>query len=172
MRIRRASLFSLLVIALAGCGNLQGKVPTVPNLTPTMDLKENASLSTPLPAVPTQMDDMPKDPTLSIPRSPGLPALIERSKADLAQRLSIPTSQIKVIQTKEAAWADVSLGCPQPGIDYAQIPTPGYIIVLEYAGDEFEYHASIRGNALYCENPTPPISGTPVDIYPFQSPAP
>ena len=124
------------------------------------------------PTVPTQWDDMPKDPPLTFPKSPGPPVLIERAKVDLAQRLSIPTSQIKVKEIKEISWPDASLGCPQPGTVYAQIPTPGYIITLGYAGDKFEYHASIRGDILYCENPTPPISGTPADIYPFRTPTP
>jgi hypothetical protein len=108
------------------------------------------------PAAPTQWDDMPKDPPLTIPKSPGPPALIESAKADLAQRLSIPASQIKVIGTKEATWPDASLGCPQPGIVYAQIPTPGYLVILEVARNEYEYHVGIHGNVLYCENPTPP----------------
>jgi hypothetical protein len=168
MKMCWISLFCLLSIALSGCGTSQVKVASTPNLTPTVDLKQNKSLSTPVSVIPTQMDDMPKDPPLPIPRSPGLQALIERAKADLAQRLSIPASQIKAIETQEAVWPDASLGCPQPGIDYAQFPTPGYIIMLEYGGDEFEYHASIRGNTLHCENPTPPISGTPADIYPLR----
>ena len=93
--------------------------------------------------------------------------LIERAKVDLAQRLSIPTSQIKVKEIKEISWPDASLGCPQPGTVYAQIPTPGYLFILEYAGNEYEYHVGIHGNVLCCENPTPPISRTPADNYPF-----
>ena len=170
MRIRWISLFSLLSIALAGCGTTQIKAMESPNLS-SSDSKEIESTSTPLLAVPTQeddmpkeppmstgptqWDDMPKDPPLKIPRSPGPPVLIESAKADLAQRLSIPTSQIKVIETKEVVWPDASLGCPQPGNVYAQILTPGYLVTLEYAGDEYEYHAGIHGDTLYCENPTP-----------------
>ena len=159
------------------------KAENAPNLTATLDLKENGSILTPSPAVPTQMDvmpkasplpvgpaqgdDMPKDLPLPISKSPGPPVLIERAKVDLAQRLSIPTSQIKAIETKEAVWPDASLGCPQPGSVYAQIPTPGYLVTLEYDGNEFEYHVGIHGNVLYCENPKPPISGTPAGSYPF-----
>ena len=184
IRMRWISLFSLFSIALAGCGVSQVKAENAPTLMPTSNLKENESITTPPPAVPTQMDDMPKDPPLlamptqmddmpkdpplPIPRSLGLEVLIERAKADLAQKFSVPASQIKAIETKEAVWPDASLGCPQPGIVFAQIPTPGYIIMLEYAGDDFEYHASIRGDILYCENPTPSISGTPADNYPFK----
>jgi hypothetical protein len=116
---------------------------------------------------PTREDDMPKDPPLfSI--NPDLQALTERAKADLAQRLSIPASQIKAIETKEVVWPDASFGCPQPGIVYAQISTAGYRIKLLYSGNEFEYHVDIRDNIFYCENPTPPMVGTPAGLDPFR----
>lgn len=166
MRTRWISFLSLLSIVLTGCGVSQVKATEVPNLSPS-DQNEIESFSTPIPATPPQSDDMPKDLPLSIPRSPSLPALIEKAKADLAQRLSIPISQIKAIETKEAAWPDTSLGCPQPDIVYAQIPTPGYLVTLENAGNKYEYHVGIHGNVLYCENPTPPFSGGPENGYPF-----
>ena len=134
----------------------EGDIPKNLPLPTAMPQEDDMPKDPPLPAVPTQWDDMPKDPPLTIPKSPGPPALIESAKADLAQRLSIPASQIKVIGTKEATWPDASLGCPQPGIVYAQIPTPGYLVILEVARNEYEYHVGIHGNVLYCENPTPP----------------
>jgi hypothetical protein len=104
-------------------------MPTDTPLPPTSPQKDN--MPSDLPPGPTQGDDMPRDLPLPIPRSPGLQALIERAKADLAKRLSIQASQIEVIGTQEAAWQDASLGCRQPGATYAQIPTPGYIITLK-----------------------------------------
>ena len=167
----KADLFKIplivyLVYLLVGCNQIAApNTLESPDHPPaeTAAIAETQTIS----AVPTQEDDMPKDPPLPIRANPGLQVLIERAKADLAQRLSIPASQIKAIETKEGYWPDASLGCPQPGISYAQIPTPGYLIILEYAGNEFEYHADIHGNTLYCENPTPPISGTPADNNPF-----
>ena len=173
MRIRLISLFSLLLIVLAGCGTSQVKETEIPTISPSSPTKiesfstpspskpiqeDDMPKDLPLPARPEQGDDMPKDPPLTIPRSPIPPALIESAKADLAQRLSVSASQINAIEIKEAVWPDTSLGCPQPGIAYAQIPTSGYLVILEVAGNEFEYHVDIHGNTLYCENPTPPIS--------------
>ena len=171
MRIHWISWFSLLAIALAGCGALQVNTEDPSALTPS-NPNEGGSHSTPSPGIPKQEDDMPKDPPLPIPTNPGLPALIEKAKADLAQRLSISMPQIKAIETKEVFWPDASLGCPQPDIVYAQIPSPGYLVLLVYAGNEFEYHVDIHGNIHYCENPTPPIAGTPADIDPFSTPPP
>lgn len=163
MRMHWISLFSLLSMALAGCGASQLNTGDTPALTPSAP-RETDSLSTPSPAAPKEWDDMPKDPPLPFAADPGLEALIERAKLDLAQRLSVPAAQIKAIETKEVFWPDASLGCPQPGIAYAQIPIPGYLIMLVYSGNKFEYHADTHGNTLSCENPKPPLVGTPVDI--------
>ena len=161
MQMSWISLFGLLSIALAGCEASQVNTGDTPPVNPSAP-KETDSLSTPSPAAPKEWDDMPKDPPLPFATDPGLQALIERAKADLAERSSIPASEIKAIETKEVFWPDASLGCPQPDIAYAQIPTPGYLIMLVYSGNEFEYHADTHGNTLYCENPTPPIVGTPI----------
>ena len=53
-------------------------------------------------------------------------------------------------------WSDTSLGCPEPGMAYAEVITPGYLIRLA-AGDQlFEYHADRQGNVITCPNPQPP----------------
>jgi hypothetical protein len=172
----KADLFKIplivyLVYLFVGCNQI-----VAPNTmeSPTHPPAETATIAETqtIPAMPTQHDDMPKDPPLPFPTNPGLQVLTERAKEDLAQRLSISASEIKVRETKEVFWPDASLGCSQPDIQYAQIPIPGYLIMLVHAGNEFEYHASIRGDTLYCENPTPPILGGPTDIDPFRIPPP
>jgi len=168
----KADLFKIplivyLVYLLVGCNQIAAPNTLESPAHPPAETAAMAETQT-MPAVPTPFDDMPKDPPLPIPANPGLQALIEKAKADLAQRLSITASQIKAIETKEVFWPDASLGCPQPGIVYDQIPIPGYLIMLMYAEKEYEYHASIRGDSLYCENPTPPSLGTPADLNPFR----
>ncbi len=87
--------------------------------------------------------------------------LIEKAKEDLAQRLSIPTSDISLSDAKDVIWPDSSLGCPQEGMLYAQVLTPGYLIKLKYDEREFEYHTGRESSLTYCENPLPPVEGTP-----------
>lgn len=108
--------------------------------------------------VPTPMETSP---SLPIPSIPGLPALIEKAKADLSQRISIQASQINVLEAEEVFWPDSSLGCPQPGTAYDKVGMPGYLIVLQANGGEFEYHASIHNYVFYCENSTLPSLETP-----------
>jgi len=109
----------------------------------------------------TQFDDMPKDPPLLDPAIPESQRLIEKAKADLAQRLSIPASQINTREIRKVLWPDDSLGCPQPGMTYTQTLVQGYLIILESTGKEFEYHADLRDYVFYCENPTPPFQAPP-----------
>jgi hypothetical protein len=153
------SFVSLLSVALAGCGAAHVNSEDRPTSNSSVPQETNLP-ATPLSSTPRQWDDMPIDPPLPIPANADLETLIEGAKADLAQRLSVQATQIKALETKEVVWPDTSLGCPQPGIAYAQILTPGYLIRLAYSGNEFEYHIDVHGNTSYCENPTPPISGT------------
>src|SRR6266508_128234 len=166
----KANLFRILLIGclaflLHGCNQVAtAKAPE----TPTHPSAEAAAISETqtIPAVPTQNDEMQTDPSLPIPAIPGLQPLIEKAKADLSQRLSVSASQINMVETKEVFWPDASLGCPQPGITYTQVEVPGYLILLQSNGDEFEYHANIHNYVFYCENPTPPILETPTNRHP------
>jgi len=90
--------------------------------------------------------------------------LIEKAREDLTQRLSIPVSQINLVEAKDVVWPDSSLGCPESGMAYAEHLTPGYLIILNAVDKDYEYHASRGTLVIYCENPTPPVPGKPDDI--------
>ena len=70
-----------------------------------------------------------------------LPRLIERAKEDLVQTTGAGAEEITVVRTEEVEWGDTSLGCPEPDGMYAQVITPGYLIVLESGGDVYDYHS-------------------------------
>lgn len=103
------------------------------------------------------------NPTLPTPSTSGMEGLIEKAKEDLAQRLSIQTSEITLVEAKAVTWSDGSLGCPQPNMMYAQVLTPGYLVKLKYDIREFEYHAGKDRSLTYCKNPIPPVEGLPYD---------
>jgi hypothetical protein len=114
-----------------------------------------------VPILPTEGDATQMTqpvPTVSDPRLQGL---IETAKEDLAQRLSISVTQINVVQAIEVEWSDASLDCPQPGMDYIQVLTPGYRILLEAGGQEYEYHSNRDTYVVYCQDPIPPILPKP-----------
>ena len=68
--------------------------------------------------------------------------LVQAAKDDLAQRLSLKAESIQVVKAGPVQWPDASLGCPKPGMMYAQMVTPGYQILLSASGAEYDYHAN------------------------------
>ncbi len=52
-------------------------------------------------------------------------------------------------------WNDTSLGCPIPGLVYAQVITPGFRLVFDYQGQQNEYHTDQDGtNVVTCDTNT------------------
>ena len=60
---------------------------------------------------------------------------------DLATKLKIAPEKIQVVSVEEVDWPDTSMGCPQPGMFYAQVIVQGYRIVLAAEGKQVVYHA-------------------------------
>ena len=71
----------------------------------------------------------------------------------IAEDLDVPPSSLRVIAVEPRDWPDSSLGCPQPDMLYAQVITPGYLILVEVSGERFEYHTDERGNIVSCPTP-------------------
>lgn len=80
-------------------------------------------------------------------------ALVEGVTDDLAKRLDIESVEIQVVQVEEVQWRDSSLGCPQEGEMYLQVITPGFRIVLEAQGQQYEYHTDSGGRFVLCSEP-------------------
>ena len=52
-------------------------------------------------------------------------------------------------------WGDTILGCPMPGLVYAQVITPGFRLVFDYQEQQNEYHTDQDGsNVVACESDT------------------
>jgi len=82
--------------------------------------------------------------------------VVEIAKEDLGRRLGLSVSEISLISVEAVDWPDTSLGCPQPGMAYAQVITPGYRVVLGAPGETYEYHTDTRARALLCGENGPP----------------
>lgn len=76
---------------------------------------------------------------------------------DLAKRLGVAAADISVVSAEEVTWSDSSMGCPKPGMMYAQVLTEGSRIVLEANGKRYEYHSGAGKPPVFCENPKPPV---------------
>lgn len=80
------------------------------------------------------------EPTVEIPQE--AEPLVDKAIEDLADRIGEVPERIIVKGVTETEFRDASLGVPEPGKSYAQVITPGYIIVLRAEGGTYEYHAT------------------------------
>lgn len=70
----------------------------------------------------------------------------------IAARLDISPEEVEVMSVQAYEWPDTSLGCPEPGMTYAQVITPGYRVILRAEGDTFEVHTDEEGRiVVLCE---------------------
>jgi len=107
-------------------------------------------------------DDSPGDTTSSATTTAGSsdPSVggtsVEAATADLANRLGVGPDDITVVEARDVTWPDSSLGCPQPGQNYTQVLSEGFLVVLEVDGQQHEYHAGPDGRAFFCAEPSAP----------------
>ncbi len=139
---------------------------------------------TPVPVTPTQQiptREAPDKNELLTPIQPGgkapinltpispadlpenLRDIVNQSISELAEALAIDADQIVLASAKSVVWSDSSLGCPQPDMNYLQVLTDGYLIVLSANDDLYYYHTNKKGYGTFCENPSPPYSDGAVD---------
>lgn len=90
------------------------------------------------------------------PRAPVMgeaPAdLVAQVREDATRRSGADPSAVRLIRDEAVTWSDGSLGCPRPGEFYTQAPVPGYWIVFDVAGRNFDYRSDGRGNFRLCES--------------------
>lgn len=75
--------------------------------------------------------------------------MVQLAVQDLSKRLGADPAKIVIKSVQSVNWPDTSLGCPQPGMMYAQVITPGYKVVLTVGGKDYTYHTS-RNRATLC----------------------
>jgi hypothetical protein len=78
-------------------------------------------------------------------------AMSELARQKLAEELEISVDQIQVVSADPTYWSDTSLGCPQPGMTYPQVMTPGYRVTLIVGSDLYTYHTDTKQTVVRCE---------------------
>jgi hypothetical protein len=95
--------------------------------------------------------------TLPMPADPALARMVAHAREDLERRLGVSADRIALVAIEAVVWPDASLGCPRPGMVYAQSTREGWLIQLSAGARVFEYHSGADREPFYCENPKPPI---------------
>jgi hypothetical protein len=80
---------------------------------------------------------------------------VQSAKQVLADELSIAVNDIKVIEYEEVQWRNSCLGVEVKDQMCLEVITPGYKIILEVEGTQYEAHTDQDGNAVrFIEQPT------------------
>lgn len=161
-----------LIVTLAACGPTPGGSGTSGATAPTATGRPAATL--PMVVMPTPVPTTAPPPAVTATRPPptapapplanpppvaatkpvvdaGLARAIANAQADLVRRFGPTALGATVVQAEAVEWPDGSLGCPQPGMMYPQVITPGYKVVLESGGQTYVYHGDRSGNMKLCE---------------------
>lgn len=78
------------------------------------------------------------------------------ARQTVANALGIDLTGIHVISSEPRNFADASLDCPQPGMAYAQVITPGFRVLVEADGRRFDVRiAGTLGRICYRRKPSP-----------------
>jgi hypothetical protein len=123
--------------------------PTTLNLGPTV------TTSKPTPTQPPEGSDVSVFPEGDIDQA--LQPFIVQATTDLAAQLGIDADDIEPVSAVLVTWPDASLGCPVPGMQYAQVLEDGSVIELR-AGDRiYRYHSGGSRPPFPCDTPLDPV---------------
>jgi hypothetical protein len=147
-------------LAAAGCGAAPTSVATQSQATPTQPsatATRGVEPALPAPTRPTFQagpsgatpSGAPATPEITPPAE--AQAVVRLAEEDLAQRLGLEPDQIRVVSVQAVEWSDTSLGCPQPGMMYAQVITPGFRVTLEAEGQTYDYHTNQSDHVILCQ---------------------
>lgn len=78
----------------------------------------------------------------------GYPGPVAAAIRTLAEKLGVPVGEVTVTAWEPVDWPDASLGCPEPGMMYAQVITPGYQVMLEAQGKIHRVHTDRSGQRI------------------------
>ncbi len=83
------------------------------------------------------------------------PSAALKARADLVGRLQIDPDTIKLVSVEAVEWPDGCLGIQTPGVMCTMVITPGYRVVLEAGGKQYEYHTNVSGDVVRLAGVTP-----------------
>ena len=92
----------------------------------------------------------PGPPTREGPVNPTLSSVTDAVLDDAARRTGFERVGLVVESAMAVTWADGSLGCPQPGMNYTMALVPGYRIRIRAGEQLLDYHASRSGYYVLC----------------------
>jgi hypothetical protein len=130
--LRSTFLIGMLGVPLAACGD----APDGPALPATAS---NAAR--------TPQSDAP---AAGVAAKRTLSEMVESAVVAAAEKTGLARSELKVVSADAVVWADGSIGCAEPGMNYTMALVRGYRIIIDAQGETLDYHATERGYLLLC----------------------
>jgi hypothetical protein len=138
-------------VQMAACSGQQAATPIMLMTLPPIGTPPQATL------IP-QITSTPDGSTGSTALPVGTPAEGQPEGYDaiavatnaLAQELGIAVTDIAFVSSIPGEWNDASLGCPKADQTYAQVITPGYVVILAVGSTNYEVHTDLTGAAVVC----------------------
>ena len=62
----------------------------------------------------------------------------------------VPREQLAIVRAEAVVWNDGSLGCPEPGMQDTQALVNGYWVVVNAAGETYDFRVGRDGSFRLC----------------------
>jgi hypothetical protein len=144
-------LFILAVISFlltAGCQQNVTLTTAPAILTQTVSQGEIVPITS---SPSTESNDGTGMPSPTVTPDSSAQTMVQIAMANLAEKLKISVNQIYLSSIEAVTWPDTSLGCPQMGIMYIQVLTPGFNILLEAQGKTYSFHTDEIERVILCD---------------------
>jgi hypothetical protein len=153
MKTRLMMVVILSALLLAACG-APAAVPGVPAQPPSVLPTQPPSVLPTQPPSPLS-DAQPGSGLVTRPEAEAwenAPVAAVKARADLANHLQVDPDTIKLVSVDQAEWPDGCLGVQTPGVMCTMVITPGYSVILEADGKQYEYHTDASGDVVRLAN--------------------
>lgn len=94
-----------------------------------------------------------------------LPAGVVAAQKALAAQLGVGVEQVKVTSSEETQWPNGCLGVEMPGRMCTMMVTPGYKVILEVGGQQYEYHTNQDGSVVLAASARMPQTSDKVLVW-------
>jgi len=130
------ALFALaVVLPIAACGP-----KTTSTLRPTNE-----------PIVESPSNSMSTTTGENTPMTTGVPkGILDPILENAAKLANVSREKLAIVRAESVVWSDGSLGCPEPGMQYTQALVNGYWVIIDAAGQKYDYRVGSGGSFRLC----------------------
>jgi hypothetical protein len=145
-------------VVLLGCatppsttGAATSPAADTPTAAPSTEPTATRAPITRLPLSPTTAATPDSGAAVNIPAQ--ATTAVDQARQAVATKTGVSLASVTVASVEAVSWPTSALGCPQPGVMYSQLVTPGFKVVVSANGQSYEYHADLGGHVVTCSAP-------------------